>query len=516
MNMSLTLPPFIKPMLEPDFYPHPVTTPIQFIQTHVSIVFLTGDYAYKVKKPVDFGFLDYSTLEKRHHFCQEELRLNQRGAADLYLEVIPITISDDRYGLGLPGEIIDYTLKMRQFPQHSLFSELFNQGLLTVERLEELGRVTAQFHGQGVTNDYIRSFGEISQIKEAFDENYEQTRGYIGGPQTQQQFEETQAYSDRFFTEHTDLFASRRQGDWIRECHGDMHLGNICLWQDKITLFDCIEFNEPFRFVDVMFDVAYIVMDCDARNRSDLAYGFLNSYVEQTGDWDGLRVLPIYVSRQSYVRAKVTSFLLNDPAISPADRKEAETTAALYYQLAWQYTQPRAGRLLLMSGLSGSGKSTIARKLALELGAIHIRSDAVRKHLAGVPLLERGGAELYTPAMTSQTYDRLLNLGVTLAKDGYTVILDAKYDRQLLREEAIAQANHQGLPLTILHCSAPLAVLQQRLEERTGDIADATAQLLPTQVAVFEEFTQKELSSMITIDTSADIDVHHLKSVIQP
>jgi predicted kinase len=264
------------------------------------------------------------------------------------------------------------------------------------------------------------------------------------------------------------------------------------LWQGKTLLFDCIEFNEPFRFVDVMYDVAFAVMDIEARGRQDLANAFLNAYVEQTGDWEGLQILPLYLSRQAYVRAKVISFLLDDPAVPTAEKEAAAKTASEYYQLSWRYTQPRPGKLYLMSGLSGSGKSTAAKQVARQEGAIHIRSDAARKHLGGIPLYEKGTAELYSPEMTEKTYRRLLELGILLANQGFSVILDAKYDREKFRQEAIAQATSHQIPLEILYCSAPIEVLRDRLLARTGDIADATADLLESQQAAFEPFTEAE------------------------
>ncbi len=508
------LPDLIQQMLQPGFYPHPVTEPIQLIQTHVSYVLLTGDLVYKLKKPVNFGFLDYSTLEKRQHFCAEEFRLNQRGASELYIEVLPITQSaQGQFQLNGLGEPVEYALKMHQFPQEQLFSALFAQGELTPALMENLGQVVAQFHAKAEINDYIRGFGQVEQIRKAIDENYQQTEKYIGGPQTPAQFQATKEYSDRFFIEQATVFTDRIQQNRIRECHGDLHLRNICLWQGlkssdpetpTILLFDCIEFNEDFRFVDVMFDVAYAIMDLEAQQRQDLSNAYLNTYVETTGDWEGLQVLPLYLSRQAYVRAKVNSFLLDDPAIPDSVKQDASHTAAQYYQLAWQYTKPRQGQLFLMAGLSGSGKSTTARQLARRTGAIHIRSDAVRKHLGGVNLYDRGGDDLYTPEMTQKTYDRLQQLGLMLLKQGYSVILDAKYDRQLLRQGVIELAQAAQMPLQILHCSAPPDVLQTRLHQRTGDIADATADLLPQQY--LEPFTPAEQTILKTIDTTHDIE----------
>lgn len=495
------LPPLIQQMLQPEFYPHPVTEVIELIQTHVSYVLLTGDYAYKLKKPVNFGFLDFSTLDKRQHFCGEELRLNQRGAPNLYLEVLPITQVENQFHLDGTGQPVEYVLKMCQFPQEALLLTMFEQGKLNETHMQELGRVVAQYHAKALTNDYIRTFGEVAQVRQAIDENYEQTNKYIGGPQSQSQFAETKQYTDSFF-DSPQLFTSRIEHNKIRECHGDLHIRNICLWQDKILLFDCIEFNEPFRFVDVMYDVAFTVMDLEARQRPDLGNAFLNTYVEQTGDWEGLQVLPLYLSRQAYVRAKVTSFLLDDPTIPVAAKEEASTAAAHYYKLAWQYTKPRQGKLILMSGLSGAGKSTVARQLARRLNAIHIRSDAVRKHLGEIALTERGGDDLYTPEMTQKTYERLLLLGVMLANQGFTVILDAKYDRTSLRKDAIASSKSNQIPLQIFHCTAPMNVLRDRLSSRTGDIADATADLLEAQQADYQPFSEMEQGYVKTLDTS--------------
>ncbi|MGF1566511.1 MAG: AAA family ATPase [Nodosilinea sp.] len=501
------LPALIQQMQQPGFYPHAVIEPIRLMQTHVSYVLLTGDYAYKLKKPVNFGFLDYSSLEKRRHFCQEELRLNQRGAAPLYLEVVTIEQSGDRYHLGGgpadDSSAVEYAVKMVQFPQETLLSALYQRGKLTAALIHDLATAVADFHLKAETNDYIRTFGEVSQIRQAFDENYAQTLEFIGGPQTQTQFDETKAYTDTFFDTQGDRFRQRVEQNWIRAGHGDLHLNNICYWQNQLYLFDCIEFNEPFRYVDVMYDIGFVVMDLLAKDCQPLATAFLNHYIEQTGDWEGLALLPLYVSRQAYVRAKVTSFLLNDPAVDSDARAAAAATAAAYYRLAWLVVKPQTGRLYLMAGLSGSGKSTTARELAGHINGIHIRSDAVRKHLAGVPLEERGDQSLYTPEMSQKTYDRLLALGIGLAQAGFSVILDAKYDRQSCRQAVLEQAKAASLGLRILHCTAPPEILEARVRHRSGDIADATVAVLQQQH--MEPFTAAEQACLSTIDTTADM-----------
>ncbi|MEB3226643.1 MAG: AAA family ATPase [Synechococcus sp.] len=504
--MSHSISALIAALQTPAFYPHLTTEAIALVQTHVSYVFLTGDYAYKLKKAVDFGFLNFSTLEKRKHFCEVELELNQALTEALYLEVLPITYDGQTYGFNGAGEVVEYAVKMRQFPQETLLSEMFAAGTLTETHMEQLGRAVADFHGQATTNDYILSFGEIPKIRQAIDENYAQTAQYIGTVQTQARFEQTKDFTDNFFGSREEIFAQRRQERKIKECHGDLHLRNICLWHDQMQLFDRIEFNEPFRFVDTMYDVAFTVMDLDARGAQTLGNAFLNTYVERTGDWEGLQVLPLYLSRQAYVRAKVTSFLLDDQAIAPEAKAEAAQTATAYYELAWQYTQRSQGKVVIMCGLSGSGKSTVARSYARRENGIQIRSDAVRKHLGNILLDATGDDSLYSPGMTEKTYGRLQELGLLLAKQGFTVILDAKYDTVVQRKNVINSCAAQGIPYEIFHCQAPLPVLAQRITSRTDDISDATADLLTAQQEQVEGFTTDELPRVKTIDTTQGIE----------
>ena len=487
------------------FYSHPVQTPITCLQTHCSAVFLTGDYAYKLKKPVDFGFLDYSTPAKRQHFLQEELHLNLPIAPDIYQQVLPLYYHNHKWHWGEQNDQgDDYVLQMRQFPQDCLLSSLFEQQQLTDDQIIRLGKRVAEFHQQTPTNEEISAFGDPDVVWRSVANNFQATEKYIGLAQTQQQYDQTKQFCETFYQQHSDWFKQRQTLGKIRECHGDLHLNNLCDWQGKIQLFDRIEFNQPFRFVDVMYDIAFTVMDLEAKDRKDWGYLFLNTYLEQTGDWQGLQVLPFYLCRQAYVRAKVTSFLLDDQNLSPEDKQKALVSAQHYYGLAWQYSQPLSGKMILMSGLSGSGKSTLAQQLSLQLPAVWIRSDAVRKQLGGVELNQSGTQGLYSPAMTEKVYQTLFELGKLASAAGFNVILDAKFDRIQWRSPFVTLAQAQGLNLNIIHCQASMNVLEQRLQHRQGDISDATADLLTDQQATWQDFTASEQQFVINIDTQKD------------
>lgn len=514
--MEATLPPLIEQMLQPEFYSHPVDTPIQLLQTHISYVLLTGEYAYKVKKPANFGFLDFTSLEQRRHFCQEELRLNRRLSPELYLAVLPIaqTATGDRYQLlaadsAEPGA--EYTIQMRQFPQACLFSHLFAEGKLTVVQMQQLGQQVAEFHQRAATSPEIQAFGSVAAVQQVDENNYALSQSFVGRTQTADQLAATQAFTRGFFRDRSDWLTERQTSGKVRECHGDLHLNNICLFQQEIQVFDCIEFNQEFRCIDVIYDAAYLVMDLEFQGRSDLANAFLNAYLEATGDYTGAVLLPLYLSMRAYIRGNVNSLALNDPAITQTEKQKIHERAAAYYHRAWEYTQPQQGQLILMSGLSGSGKTTVARQVAQNLNAIHIRSDAVRKHLAGVPLYERAegtgtfGGGIYTPEMAQKTYDRLLELGLLLAQQGRTVVLDAKYDRRDLRQAVLEQAQAAGIAVKILYCTAPLEVLRDRLQNRKGDIADATADLLDDQQKAAEPLTEQEQPLVTTIHTEQDL-----------
>ena len=329
----------VEQMQKSKFYPHPVHGQIHLLQTHTSYVFLTGMYAYKIKKPVNLGFLNYSSLNKRHYFCDEEIRLNQKCTKGIYIDVVPITCRGSRYQMEGDSEPVEYAVKMHQFPDYALLDSLIETTVVTDEWLQKLVQTILRFHKSTPTNFHIQSYGDVKKIKSAFDENYEQTSQYREGPQTYKQYSETKKYTDNFFQENRAFFFRRQMNGNIRDCHGNLHLGNITYWNDEFHLFDRIEFNKNFRYVDVISDLAFLLMDLDVRGHTHHSKKILNEYLKNDADPDHLKLLPLYLSRQAYVQAKVTSLALNNNQLTQKQRKAVVSKAAKYYTLSWQYTQ---------------------------------------------------------------------------------------------------------------------------------------------------------------------------------
>jgi aminoglycoside phosphotransferase family enzyme len=331
-------PPLIQAMLDPAFYPHHPAE-VELIQTHISYIFLTGELVYKVKKPVDFGFLDFTTLEKRRHFCQEEIRLNRRFSPDVYLEAVPISSVGDTFRLGDDTGVVEYAVKMRRINEDHMLYQLLEAGKVKSEVMGRIGRHLAKVYAAILSDEKAQTFGRLDIISSNIVENFEQTRKYVGGPITQEQFDAIESWSLSFMKENTALFEQRVAQGYIKDCHGDLHLQHICVEGEKIYIFDCIEFNERFRFGDVASDVAFLAMDLDFNGHPDLARAFVHAYTEASGDATLAQVLPFYKVYRAYVRAKVTSFMLDDAGLDEKTKDDIFHQAKAYYDLAFCYVK---------------------------------------------------------------------------------------------------------------------------------------------------------------------------------
>ena len=483
-------------LTEPAAYPHPVGK-IEHIQTHISDVFLAGDYAYKLKKPLDFGFLDFTTLEKRRRACADEVRLNARLAPRIYLGVTPVCAALGSYriadGACKDGEeLIEYAVRMRRLPQEGLLDRLAAQGRLARGQLIDIARQLARFHASTGRGPDIERYGTLDSIAYPVRQNFEQTEKYIGINISRGRYALLRDYSEGFLRDHAALFAARVAHHRIVDGHGDLHLRNMCLHDGRVVIFDCVEFNQAFRAGDVINDIAFLTMDMDARGLVVLGNDFLNEYLEWTQDYSGLALLDFYQIYRAYVRGKVTSFLMDatpDPVRREAARREAED----YFRLAERYLDPRAPGLLITCGLSGSGKTTAARQATAALGGVSVRSDAVRKHLAGIPLDQDASAPfgqgIYNTTMGTQTYQAMLNHARAIINAGRWAILDATYSKRAERDAVARLARERSLPFAIVHCLAERDELARRLEQRAAensDISDAGAVILEEQARRFE------------------------------
>jgi aminoglycoside phosphotransferase family enzyme len=326
----------VSALMTPDAYPDDAGK-IELIQTHISFVFLTKNYVYKVKKAVNFGFLDFSTLDKRRVFCEKELLLNKRLCSEIYLEVVPINKSNT-IKINGGGETIEYALKMKRLPQERIMAVLLKEGKVDKKTVEEIARIVSEFHSKAQTNTEISEFGSLIIVKTNWDENFAQTTKYINQtiPQTDFQFIQTKIYA--FMEKNNALFESRLADKRIRDCHGDLHSGNIFI-TDKICIFDAIEFNDRFRYSDVAADVAFLAMDLDYQQRPDLAKHFIERYLQYSKDQKLIALLPFYKCYRAYVRGKVISFRLDDVNIKTEQKTAATQEAQAYFKLAAEYAK---------------------------------------------------------------------------------------------------------------------------------------------------------------------------------
>jgi aminoglycoside phosphotransferase family enzyme/predicted kinase len=489
----------IAALQNPALYPHPVEG-FQVIETHISWVILTGPYAYKIKKPMNFGFLDFSQLSDRAHFCAEELRLNQRLTRDLYLQVLPITGSAQAPQLGGEGVPIEYALQMRQFEGGNLLSTLQANGELTQAHVDSLARQIADFHRAAPVVPDAHEAGTPKAAMAPVEQNFEQIRPFLTDKDDLTQLDALQAWAQSSYVRLEPLLALRKEEGFIRECHGDIHLGNATVIDGEVVIFDCIEFNEPFRFTDVDADVGFLAMDLEDRGLKSLARRFISQYLELTGDYQGLELLNFYKAYRALVRAKVALFSMA-PDASGVERAATLRQYRNYANLAESYSAIPSRFLAVTSGVSAVGKSHVALRLVEALGAIRLRSDVERKRLFGTQTAETG---LYDASTSEATYLHLHALAAHVLRAGLPVVIDATYLKADQRAAAAQVAESTGVPFLILDCNAPAAVISSWLQQRqahSDDPSDATQAVIDAQQASREPLSETELLQTRRVET---------------
>lgn len=455
------------------------------IETHISSVLLAGDHAYKLKKPVDFGFVNFSTLALRAHYCAEELRLNRRTAPQIYLEVLPVTGTLEAPQIGGAAEAIEHLLRMRRFDPGQVLDQVAARGALTAAQVEALASAIAELHAAAAPAAADAGFGTPATVQRWVDGNLDQVRADCRSPLDRARVDALADWTRRRFERLRQRIESRRRAGFVRECHGDLHLGNVVLVAGRPTLFDALEFNDELRWIDVVSDVAFLFMDLLDHEQHAAAWRMLSVYLEASGDYDGMALLHFYAVYRALVRAKVALLRVQQPAAAPIVRVQAQRHFAHYLALAEALARARpAPQLVVMTGLSGSGKSTVAAELAAQLGALRLRSDVERKRLAGMTATARGAAALYAPRMTELTYGRLQSLAATLLEAGVSVVVDAASLRAAERRELARVAGARGCPAAVVACEAPPPVLASRVAGRAAaarDPSDATLEVLAAQ-----------------------------------
>lgn len=515
--MTDTLHKLVEALQHPVLFPHQVTR-FEVIETHISIILLTGSYAYKFKKPVNFGFLDFSTLARRKHFCEAELRLNRRLAPELYLEVVPVTAGPVLKG---DGEIIEYAVRMREFAQDDQFDRLLGRGRLEAASLDALAERVAKFHTTAEIAEADSDYGTPSAIQVPVEENFSQIRDCLPAGAGQSPLQSLHNWTQEAFHKLQGTLQARKDGGFIRECHGDLHLRNIALVNDVPVAFDCIEFNDNLRWIDIISEVAFMVMDLDHRQQPALASRFLNTWLEQTGDYAGIQVLRYYLVYRAMVRAKVDCLRAHQPDLDEATRESLLVEQGAYLALGEHYTRPPSPVLLLMHGLSGSGKTRISQSLLENLPAIRLRSDIERKRLYGLTPESDGGSGIdqgiYSRAASDRTYWHLSTMAGLLLDAGHHVIVDATFLQQARLESFIGLAKDRAARCFIIDCQATEAELRKRIAERAleqKDASDAGIDVLENQLRHYQPLDASVNGADVIVTADATQAVNRLRELL--
>lgn len=488
----------IKALQNSKLYSHEVAQ-FMVIQTHLSWVILTGPFAYKIKKPLNLGFQDYTTLEKRKYYCELEISLNKRLAAQLYVEVVPITGSESHPMLGSSDAPFEYAIKMHQFPQENLLSDYASHQKLNANIFDALALQTAHFHHAAEICEKNSNFGTPIDVYFPIQDNFAALKTLPASAQYVTQIEKIEQWSQIQFEKLKPILSQRKEQGFIRACHGDLHLGNIVMLNQSPVIFDCIEFNESFRWTDVMNDVSFLAMDLDHKGYSSLSHFYVNKYFEYSHDYIGALLLKFYQSYRAMVRAKVTSFQIAQITDETPIKKKLLQELRELLLLGEQYANAQGVNLTITFGMSGSGKTVFTEQLLMKTGAIRLRSDVIRKSMYQASQKDKA----YSSEATQAVYHELKSIAHTLLLNGHSVIIDAMCLKKWQRELFFTLSNETKAPLTLLAFDAPIDILQQRINERRKrgkDASEADLNVLKSQSKEIEHLTETEKALATYID----------------
>ncbi len=510
-------PPWLKNLLDPSSYPdHPEE--VRLIQTHLSWVFIAGEFVYKVKKPVDFGFLDFTTLGKRRFFCDEEIRLNKRLCPDIYLDVVPVNRQEGRFRMEGPGETVEWAVKMKHMPDEGLMSSLVKRDEIEKKDIENICSILSPFYETAKAPPGKVWLGGIDVIRENCRENFRQTKEFAGNVFPMEVFENIKGYTVEFIEKNQPLFEKRQKEGRIVEGHGDLYTANICFdrERDNVYIFDCIEFNERFRYGDIVADVAFLSMDLDFLGLCDLSAYFIEIFKEKTRDQDFFRLLDFYRCYRAYVRGKIGCFTWASAEVDQKTRSTSIEMARRYFQLALRYAGGQEGKptLFVFMGLSGAGKSTVARAFSEHTGLKCFNSDYVRKrHVCGIPSGERRfepfGRGIYSRRFTEKTYRALSRLAGERLVLGQSAILDATYIDKQKRDKVRELARSCGARLILVNCTCPEGIALERMRKRmlaNDTVSDGRQEIYENQKQLFVPPEQSEADMVIELDTSRSVE----------
>jgi aminoglycoside phosphotransferase family enzyme/predicted kinase len=493
----------------PDAYPHPVDS-VRIAQTHISCVFLTGRYVYKVKKPVRFAFLDYSTIEKRRAMCLREVELNRRLCPSVYLDVVPVVEDNGRFRIGGAGRHVDWAVKMIELREADMLPVRLKQRQISGSEIERIAEALSSFHRNAATSPEIDEFGSVDKISLNAEENFQETESRADDILPADHLRAIETYTRDFLAMNEDLFRARVEKRWVRDGHGDLRVQNICLQpelESGVQIFDCIEFNDRLRFLDVASDIAYLAMDLDLAGRADLRSALLRKYTSGLQDTVNDKLFRFYCCYRAYVRGKIALFASEETEIPDIERSEHSDIARAALDLSRSYAKHFSRPvLIMMMGFSGSGKSWLAQQLARRLPAVVLSTDILRKELASATPEMRLASEWYTAEKISKVYDSIRQAGAGWLEKGEHVILDGTFLSRAEREKATAIAARMGADFWIVQCVCPDSVIRERIRNRPAGYSDADLAVYEAQRKMFDPLTEPatvhQANRNVSVDTS--------------